>query len=180
MAYYLPKKRIGDFKKRYRPKRRDRQAIASMRCTTAYGLERWLSERAEGLPDRGQSRPVSAPQVAVCQIGHPGFRGNTLPPTNTYRRYWANACWMNCGDGFTRRKPEFWSESRMRENCTSGSMSGRWKRGMACGAEPRRGNPDTRTYRSLNYRATSRLYRPIGGRIGPPGRIGRESMLAPR
>src|ERR1700678_2775154 len=79
MAYYLPKKRIGDFKKRYRPKRRDRQAIASMRCTTAYGLERWLSERAEGLPDRGQSRPVSAPQVAVCQIGHPGFRGNTLP-----------------------------------------------------------------------------------------------------
>src|ERR1700678_3181837 len=112
-----------------------------MRCTTAYGLERWLSERAEGLPDRGQSRPVSAPQVAVCQIGHPGFRGNTLPPTNTYRRYWANACWMNCGDGFTRRKPEFWSESRMRENCTSGSMSGRGKRGMACGSEPPKGKP---------------------------------------
>src|ERR1700678_4506853 len=69
------------------------------------------------------------------------IRGNTLPPTNTYRRYWANACWMNCGDGFTRRKPEFWSESRMRENCTSGSMSGRWKRGMACGSEPPKGKP---------------------------------------
>jgi hypothetical protein len=40
----------------------------------------------------------------------------------------------------------------------SGSMSGRWKRSRACGSEPRRGNPDTRTYRRLNHRATSRLY----------------------
>ena len=40
----------------------------------------------------------------------------------------------------------------------SGSMSGRWKRSRACGLEPRRGNPDTRTYRCLTHRATSRLY----------------------
>ena len=40
----------------------------------------------------------------------------------------------------------------------SGSMSGRWKRSRACGSEPRRGNPETRTYRRLNHRATSRLY----------------------
>ena len=29
---------------------------------------------------------------------------------------------------------------------------------MVCGSEPRRGNPDTRTYRVLNHRATPRLY----------------------
>jgi hypothetical protein len=29
---------------------------------------------------------------------------------------------------------------------------------MACGSEPRRGNSDTRTYRRLTHRATSRLY----------------------
>jgi hypothetical protein len=46
----------------------------------------------------------------------------------------------------------------MRETRLSGSMSGRWKRGMAYGSEPRRGNPDTRTYRCLHHRATSRLY----------------------
>jgi hypothetical protein len=42
----------------------------------------------------------------------------------------------------------------------SGLMSGRWKRSRACGSEPQRGNPDTRTYRRLHYRATSRLYQP--------------------
>ena len=52
------------------------------------------------------------------------------------------------------------SESRMREIRPSGSMSGRWKRRTACGSEPRRGNPDTRTYRCLTHRATSRLYVP--------------------
>ena len=46
----------------------------------------------------------------------------------------------------------------MREIRLSGSMSGRWKRGKACRAEPRRGNPDTRKYVCLNHRATSRLY----------------------
>ena len=46
----------------------------------------------------------------------------------------------------------------MREIRPSGSMSGRGKRSRACGSEPRRGNPDTRTYRRLHYRATSRLY----------------------
>ena len=46
----------------------------------------------------------------------------------------------------------------MREIRPSGSTSGRWKRGTAYGSEPRRGNPDTRTYRCLTHRATSRLY----------------------
>jgi hypothetical protein len=50
----------------------------------------------------------------------------------------------------------------MREIRPSGSMSGRWKRSRACGSEPRRGNPATRTYRRLNHRATSRLYRLSG------------------
>jgi len=50
----------------------------------------------------------------------------------------------------------------MREIRKSGSMSGRWKRSTACGPEPRRGNPDTRTYRRLNHRAPFRLYSPHG------------------
>ena len=29
---------------------------------------------------------------------------------------------------------------------------------MACGREPQRGNPDTRTYRWVDHRASSRLY----------------------
>ena len=50
------------------------------------------------------------------------------------------------------------SESWMREIRTSRSTSEKWKRSMACGAEPRRGNPDTRKSHRLNDRATSRLY----------------------
>jgi hypothetical protein len=46
----------------------------------------------------------------------------------------------------------------MREIRQSGSMSGRWNRGKVYGSEPRRGNLDTRTYRHLTHRATSRLY----------------------
>jgi group II intron reverse transcriptase/maturase len=53
------------------------------------------------------------------------------------------------------------SESRMRQIRKSGLTSGRWKRNTACGAEPRRGNPDTRKCRRLNNRATSRLYYPL-------------------
>src|SRR5262249_5472182 len=46
----------------------------------------------------------------------------------------------------------------MRHIRTSGSMSGRRKRTKVCGAEPRRGTPETRPCRDLLHRATSRLY----------------------
>jgi hypothetical protein len=47
-----------------------------------------------------------------------------------------------------------------RHSHRSGSMSGRWRRNKVCGSEPPRGNPDARTYRCLNHRATSRLFFP--------------------
>ena len=48
----------------------------------------------------------------------------------------------------------------MREICTSGSMSGVWKRSMAVDpAYDVPGNPDTEVSRSRHHRATPRLYR---------------------
>ena len=44
---------------------------------------------------------------------------------------------------------------------------------MVCGAEPRRGNLDTRKSRHLNHCATSRLYKELWGRVFPRVRLRR-------
>jgi hypothetical protein len=52
-----------------------------------------------------------------------------------------------------------WSESRMREICTSGSMSGRWKRGTVRLVRHRQTKGPATDRPHLTHRATARLYR---------------------
>ena len=49
----------------------------------------------------------------------------------------------------------------MRENCLSGSMSGKWKRSMVKLVRHRQTKEPVTDRRHLNHRATSRLYNSV-------------------
>jgi hypothetical protein len=68
---------------------------------------------------------------------------------------------------FRGRTRESLSESRMRENCTSGLMSGVWKQGMKKRVRHRQPKGSETDGLLLHYCATLRLYN-----SGAPGRRG--------
>ena len=115
-------------------------------------------QRQPGLPDRGFPRRVQAEDVAPCQAPCP-LRGEAPIPQRSGR----GPAWPDPPPRAARESPvgermKSFSESRMRENRTSGSMSGTWKRSTA-GLVRHRQTKEPGTDRpSLNHRATSRLY----------------------
>jgi len=126
-------------------------------------------QRQSGLPDRGFPRRVQAEDVAPCQAPGP-LRGEaTLPHRSGSGPVWSDPPPRAARESPVGERMKSFSESRMRETCTSGSMSGTWKRSTAELVRHRQTKEPGTDRLRLNHRATSRLYLILRPLFSAPG-----------